>query len=224
MKNLRDFIKTKIREFLNEQQEEVLLTPNGDESNLPKNLYDYVRTDEFKSWFGDWENNPNTSSKIVDENGEPMVYYKSMDSDEPFFGSANDYYYGITVVSPDYDVARGFQSKKGKTYSGFIKSYNPFDFRIPAHKDWLIKKISNNKYAKLYTNTMNELGSAGYEYTPEELEYYVEEGAYSLLEWDVVYNMIKDKGYDSFYVMEDIGSDKEPNLVLFDKNQIKVVK
>lgn len=218
---MRHFISTTIREFLNEKKEQ-LLASNGNVSNLPKEFYDYVRTDEFKSWFGDWENKSNNSSKIVDENGEPMIYYKSMDSVEPFFGIINDYYYGITVVSPDYDVAKGFKTKKGKTYSTFIKSFDPFDFRIKEHKDWLIKKISNNKYARLYTKTMNKLGSAGYEYTPEDLEYYIEEGAYSLLEWDVVYNMIKEKGYDSFYVMEDIESGKEPNLVLFDKDQIKV--
>lgn len=219
---MRHFIKTKISEFLNEEKE-TLLAPNGNISNLPKKLYNYVRTDEFKSWFGDWENNTNNSSKIVDENGEPMIYYKSMDSSEPFFGFNNGYYYGITVVSSNYDVAKGFKSKKGKTYSIFIKSYNPFDFRITKHKDWLINKISNDRYAGLYTKVMNDLGSARYEYKPEDLEYYVEEGAYSLLEWDVVYNMIKSKGYDSFYVMEDIESGKEPNLVLFDKNQIKVI-
>jgi hypothetical protein len=52
-----------------------LLAPNGKPSNLPKNLYDYVRTSEFKSWFGDWENNPKNASKIIDENGEPLLVY-----------------------------------------------------------------------------------------------------------------------------------------------------
>lgn len=223
MKDLRKFIKTTIREFLNEENK-VLLAPNGEISNLPKKLYEYVRTDEFKNWFGDWEKNPNNSSKIVDENGEPMVYYKSMDSIEPFFGAANNYYYGITVVSPLYDVAKGFQSKIGKTYSIFVKSNNPFDFRISKHKNFLIKKVANDKYAKLYTTIMKDLGGADYEYTPEELEYYIEEGAYSLLEWIEVYNIIRKNGYDSFYVMEDIESGMLPNLALFDKNQIKIIK
>ena len=216
-------IKTIIREFLNEQNE-ILLAPNGEPSNLPKKLYEYVRTEEFKKWFGDWENNQSSASKIVDENGEPMIYFKSMDEPNAFFGVANNYYYGITVVSPSYDVAKGFQSKIGKTYNIFINSRKPFDFRISSHKNWLIKKIANNKYADLYTKIMNDMGSAGYNYTIEDLEYYIEEGAYSLLEWDVVYNMIKEKGYDSFYVMEDIGSDKSPNLALFSNEQIKIIK
>lgn len=31
-----------------------LIAPNGKPSNLPRDLYYYVRTDEFKEWFGDW--------------------------------------------------------------------------------------------------------------------------------------------------------------------------
>lgn len=74
MSDLRKFISTTIKEYLNEQSN-VLLAPNGKPSNLPKNLYEYVRTDDFKKWFGDWETNPNNSSRIVDENGEPMLVY-----------------------------------------------------------------------------------------------------------------------------------------------------
>ena len=32
-----------------------------------------VRTDAFKNWFGDWQNDPANASKVVDENGEPKV-------------------------------------------------------------------------------------------------------------------------------------------------------
>lgn len=34
-----------------------------------------VRSPEFKAWFGDWESNPANASKVVDENGEPLVVY-----------------------------------------------------------------------------------------------------------------------------------------------------
>lgn len=52
-----------------------LLAPNGKPSNLPKRLYAQVRTKEFKDWFGDWQNDPKNASKVVDENGEPLVVY-----------------------------------------------------------------------------------------------------------------------------------------------------
>ena len=52
-----------------------LLAPNGKKSNLTERQYAQVRTKEFKDWFGDWENDPENASKVVDENGEPLVVY-----------------------------------------------------------------------------------------------------------------------------------------------------
>lgn len=52
-----------------------LLAPNGKPSNLTPEQYAQVRTKEFKAWFGDWENDPDNASKVVDENGEPLVVY-----------------------------------------------------------------------------------------------------------------------------------------------------
>lgn len=53
-----------------------LLAPNGKVSKLTERQYIQVRTKAFKEWFGDWENNPNEASKVVDENGEPLVVYR----------------------------------------------------------------------------------------------------------------------------------------------------
>ena len=49
--------------------------PNGKSSNLNERQWVQVRTKAFKNWFGDWENNAENASKIIDENGEPMVVY-----------------------------------------------------------------------------------------------------------------------------------------------------
>ena len=51
------------------------LAPNGNKSNLDNEQWVTVRTKRFKDWFGDWENNPENSSKVVDDNGEPLVVY-----------------------------------------------------------------------------------------------------------------------------------------------------
>jgi len=51
------------------------LAPNGKPSNLTPEQHRQVRTPEFKKWFGDWENDPKNASKVVDENGEPLVVY-----------------------------------------------------------------------------------------------------------------------------------------------------
>lgn len=52
-----------------------LLAPNGNVSNLTEKQYAQVRTKAFKDWFGDWENDSENASKVVDENGEPLVVY-----------------------------------------------------------------------------------------------------------------------------------------------------
>ena len=50
-----------------------MLAPNGKKSNLNERQWAQVRTKAFKNWFGDWESDPENSSKVVDENGEPLV-------------------------------------------------------------------------------------------------------------------------------------------------------
>ena len=50
--------------------------PNGLRSNLTEEQWLMVRTKGFKEWFGDWINDPENASKVVDpETGEPMVVY-----------------------------------------------------------------------------------------------------------------------------------------------------
>ena len=49
--------------------------PNGQPTNLTERQWLQVRTKAFKDWFGDWENDPANASKVVDENGEPLVVY-----------------------------------------------------------------------------------------------------------------------------------------------------
>src|SRR5699024_190150 len=54
---------------------------NGKPSNLTEQQWLQVRTPAFKQWFGDWENDPANASKILDENGEPLVLYHGSKSD-----------------------------------------------------------------------------------------------------------------------------------------------
>ena len=49
--------------------------PNGSPTSLNERQWVQVRTKAFKNWFGDWENAPETASRIVDDNGEPLVVH-----------------------------------------------------------------------------------------------------------------------------------------------------
>lgn len=56
-----------------ENTDQWLKAPNGKDTNLTEDQWVTVRTDAFKNWFGDWENDPENVSKVLDENGEPLV-------------------------------------------------------------------------------------------------------------------------------------------------------
>lgn len=62
--------------------------PNGKDTNLTERQWAQVRTKSFKDWFGDWENDPENASKVIDVNGEPKVVYH---------GTPNSFY----VFNPD---------------------------------------------------------------------------------------------------------------------------
>lgn len=47
-------------------------------AGLEDKLKEFTRTTEFKAWFGDWEQAPETASKLVDENGRPLVVYSGL--------------------------------------------------------------------------------------------------------------------------------------------------
>ena len=110
---------------------QLLLAPNGESSNLTSEQYKLVRTSEFKAWFGDWENDPENSSKVLDENGEPMVCYHGTNRDFSVFdikeigqGSGNLGHYGYGFYfSEDIIEAKVYGSNILKC---FLKIKNPF--------------------------------------------------------------------------------------------------
>lgn len=52
-----------------------LKAPNGKKSKLTERQWVQVRTQSFKEWFGDWENDPKNASQMLDANGEPAVFW-----------------------------------------------------------------------------------------------------------------------------------------------------
>ena len=76
--NLLKAINTEEQQILNNASRDSqgrLLAPNGKPSNLTEKQYAQVRTKAFINWFGDWINDSENASKVVDENREPLVVY-----------------------------------------------------------------------------------------------------------------------------------------------------
>lgn len=50
-------------------------------SNVKPKFKNVTQTQQFKRWFGDWRNHPETASKVVNEDGTPKVMYHGSPSE-----------------------------------------------------------------------------------------------------------------------------------------------
>lgn len=144
-----------------------LLAPNGKPSNLTEKQYVQVRTKAFKDWFGDWENDPKNASKVVDENGEPLVVYhgtrsrfstvdfNKSDDKIGFFATSSDDTadtYGIKNVKKLF-----FNIRNPYIINGFGQAWNDLLLNDDAYSEeqlktpWKLERLKTKditKYAK----------------------------------------------------------------------------
>ena len=90
--------------------------PNGQTSHLTPKLWTSVRTKAFMVWFGDWIHAPEHSSRVTDDNGEPLVVYHG--TNKPgftVFDNRKGSPYSITpenshFFTPDIEIAASYSS------------------------------------------------------------------------------------------------------------------
>lgn len=139
-----------------------LKAPNGKPTNLTPEQWVTVRTKAFKKWFGDWENEPENASKVIDDNGEPLVVYHGTRSQDEFYvfdaEKGNPSNNGGHYFSNNIDFAKKFAGTKGKVFSAFLNIKNPntgsFDYSgavmTPSiYRDGgIFTKTTSDKYAE----------------------------------------------------------------------------
>ncbi len=140
------------------------LAPNGKPSNLNAVQYAQVRTPEFKKWFGDWENDPENASKVVDENGEPLVVYHGTKSDFNTFdiGSVRN--------------VNMFSDSQGFYFTKHIQDANSY---AESRFDWQKQKGQNIVPIYLNLKNPNFIDGSTFEHTyinPNALENYKAKG------------------------------------------------
>lgn len=59
--------------ILNNSSSDIIIRKIDD--NVNKKINKITQSQQFIRWFGDWQNHPETASKVVDSNGEPLVVY-----------------------------------------------------------------------------------------------------------------------------------------------------
>ena len=121
-----------------------------------------TETENFKKWFGDWQNDPAKASKVVNEDGTPKVVYHQTAEDftifEPRHQGAgtrdSDTPFGIFMKSSDKNIG----VKGEKQMALYAKIVNPLMVIDRADLVYQLKKISP-EYVKT-TDELRELNAA----------------------------------------------------------------
>lgn len=79
-----------------------------------------IYTPQFKQWFGDWENNPQLSSKVVDENGVPLIVYHGTDGE---FNEFKSKFMGQNGTAKGQGFYFTAQKEYAKQFGANVKAY-----------------------------------------------------------------------------------------------------
>lgn len=159
------------REAVRQQYEgtnEWMKAPNGESTNLTEEQWLDVRTPNFKAWFGDWENNPENASKVVDENGEPLVVYHGSESNFDEFDTAK--------ARANMDIQGMFFSPIQEEANDYGENVRAFFLNIknPADYDTGYNALKNHKGENLAgEKARNDLMENGYDGVNNDGEEYI---------------------------------------------------
>ncbi|HHF3601407.1 TPA: LPD38 domain-containing protein [Haemophilus influenzae] len=182
---------------------------NG-ETELTFHQWKQVRSPEFKAWFGDWENDPENASKVMNERtGEPLVAYHGTGAEFNVFdknkaGAGNDkglrgkWFY----FSPNRTTSESYGEKIIGAYVSLKNPFRPSDF------------TSAEEVAE---HLINKLSEQGYEdYTVDPFIFNVGNSFSVRSQYAGTFSSIlKDAGYDGILYPN------RQEIVAFNSNQIK---
>jgi len=112
----------KVRPEDRDNEGHLLVYPNGPRSNLENELHwKIARTLAFKEWFGDWQNDQENASKIVDKNGEPLLVYHTSNKSFSEFDPQKSSHFWVLGKGSYFTPDPSFSSKFGDSiYSCFL--------------------------------------------------------------------------------------------------------
>lgn len=203
--------------------------PNGNPTNLNEKQWVQVRTKAFNEWFGDWENNPEDASKVIDENGEPRVVYHGTYADfnafdESHLGDVTD----LNATNEDWaktshigfwfnDNKIGFYTKHKPV---FLNVRNPLEF---ASMESLVdemsyydsgedfKRSNSDGYDSVIVLEDEEMGGRSYSvFNDNQIKSATENnGGFSSYNDDIRFREVKDKnGEKSLVGLHNISEEK----------------
>lgn len=221
--------KSDIRFSLKEEKEKIvadakangtyMTAPNGEKTKLDAEQWATVRTANFKNWFGDWENDPENASKVVDENGEPMVVWHGRSAEFNTFEKKE----GVRFImgledkvkaegfffSPDKGLAEEFASNSSR-HRGGKANVVPCFLNIRRPMD-----LTGEDFDRIYEDV------TGWEYM---VGMDTQDNLWGIMDEEGMADKIKEKGYDGAIFVEEVDDSYEPTKISYcalDANQIK---
>ena len=181
------------------------------ETELTYRQWVQVRTPAFKAWFGDWENDPNNASKVVNpETGEPLVVYHGTDAEFNVFdrskaGSNTDN--GMRgkgfYMATDRRTAEGYGNRLIESFTDLKNPFYPSDFEsAEAIAQYLTEKLEAKGFD---------------EYTVDEAMFKIRDGRFTVGQSysGTFAGILKDAGFDGVVYQ------KAKEVIAFHPNQIK---
>lgn len=121
-----------------------------------------TQSQQFKRWFGDWQNAPEKASKIINEDGMPRVVYHGTNGNFNVFQSDSGAYW----FSESYDYAESMMEERGggEVKSAYLNIRNPYyaelepgKFSDPSAEAPIIRKAQAEGYdGVIIKNTSND--------------------------------------------------------------------
>ena len=160
-------------------------------STVKPKLKNVTQSQQFKRWFGDWKNHPESASKVVNADGTPKVVYHGTNAEFNTFQQENGAYF--FSESRDYAESMADERRGNRIIEAYLKMKNPYTVKLPP------EQFTDNIAEAPFIRYAKEHGHDGV-----------------IFEYD---GSKEDLAYDKFYVVFDSAQIKSAtdNIGTFDK-------
>lgn len=102
------------------------------DSKINMSVKNVTESQQFKRWFGDWQNHPENASKVVNEDGTPKVVYHGTNAEFNTFQQENGAYF----FSESRDYAESMADERGgnRIIEAYLKMKNPYTVKLPPEQ------------------------------------------------------------------------------------------
>lgn len=194
------------------------------EEELTEQQLQIVHSDEFKQWFGDWKNAPESASKIMDTGSRmPMVaYHGTKDKFDRF--DPKTIKDGGFFFTPALEIAKSYTAGYGSVMEVFINAKRVLDVTDPHAPNQEMQDFIT-AYGEEFDEWVDR--GSGEEMDVREFFYgqlFDYEGDWSVERWRRLMWKAESAGYDAILALDHNSSYANPmSIIVFDPDNIRLV-